>query len=274
MYTQFSFQVPEHEKESFLAAIVDLPFAAFEETDQGFISALEINQVDERLLSYLDEMQRSIPFAFHTDDLPQENWNAIWESSFEEILIDDFCQIRAPFHALNPMVRHHILIEPRMAFGTGHHETTRLVIRALQHLGMHQMSVCDFGSGTGILAILSDKMGAHQVHAIEHDRIAYANLVENIDLNDCSGIQARLGDNLSTIDLASIDCLLVNITRNVILHHLEHMVAVLSPQGQLITSGFLQKDSRAILGAATSLDLKLLDSYTENDWVCHRFERG
>ena len=273
MYTKFSFEVPEHRKEPFLAAMIDLPFAAFEETDQGFVSALEIQRVDEKLLSDLSEMQESIPFVFKTDVLPQENWNAIWEASFEEILIDDFCQIRAPFHPPNPMVRYQILIEPRMAFGTGHHETTRLVIRALQHQDLHRMRVCDFGAGTGILAILSNKMGAHQVYAIEHDPVAYDNLVENIDLNECNGIQTRLNGNLTALDAASIDLLLVNITRNVILEHLAAMVSILAPQGQLITSGFLQKDVTAIISGASSLGLKLQDSHAENDWVCLHFGR-
>ena len=150
---------------------------------------------------------------------------------FKEILIDDFCQIRAPFHTPNDRVNHQVLIEPRMAFGTGHHETTRLVIRALRNQTISQKTICDFGSGTGILAILSHKMRASEVVAIEHDPVAYENLIDNIELNDSASIKTILADGLDSIAPLSIDNLLVNITKNVILNHLPSMEAVLAPNG-------------------------------------------
>jgi len=274
MYTQFSFRVVEDLRSAFLAALESLPFEAFEETHDGFVTALKTGQVDDGLLAMLAEIKEHIPFEYHTQVLQYENWNAIWEASFKEILIDDFCQIRAPFHTPNDAVSYQIVIEPRMAFGTGHHETTRLVIRALRYQALQQKTICDFGSGTGILAILTSKMGASEVIAIEHDPVAYENLTDNIGLNDTASIQTILAGDLDSIAPLSIDTLLVNITKNVILKHLASMASVLGHSGHLITSGFLHKDKNTIAGAARALGLMLVSSFEENDWSCLHFRKS
>jgi ribosomal protein L11 methyltransferase len=205
------------------------------------------------------------------EELEDRNWNALWEASFQEIMIDQFCQIRAPFHPVRLDVDHSITIDPRMAFGTGHHETTRLVIRKMKVLTIKGKSVLDFGAGTGILAILAHKMGADQVIALESDTTAFSILEENILANDASAIRCSLKDSLVSQGIHQFDIVLANITRNVLLDHLAQIFRVLKLGGIGILSGFLASDRVLMKDAIEQLNGEIQLAEEENDWMALTF---
>ncbi len=271
MFTEFTFFIPSDHREIFIALMDGLPFDAFEETNEGYVSAIEKHLVDTQLLAHIGQLQQRIPFDFVMRDFENRNWNAIWEASFKEMLMDDFCQIRAPFHPIAQDVEHQIIIEPRMAFGTGHHETTRLMIRAMREMGLKNKDVCDFGSGTGILAILAKKMGARYVVAVERDAEAFENLKDNVQLNQTAEVVTLWNDHLEEMTTNAFDVFLVNITRNVILQLMPEISRVLSTNGDLVMSGFLIENKWEMMKIAGDHDLQLTGQYRENDWLSLHF---
>ena len=207
-----------------------------------------------------------IPFAIEVEELPDKNWNAVWEAGFSEIVIGDFCQIHAPFHKERTDVTHSIIIDPRMAFGTGHHETTRLVIKALQRLNVKEWSVLDFGSGTGVLAILAEKMGASEVIAVERDPMAFENLMENINVNQATQIRCVLSEKLDQFADTQFDLILANITRNVLIDNMSDIFRVMRLNSFVILSGFLKDDVGLMMDAVKKVGGEVISEYSENDW--------
>ena len=239
-----SFHIEPSKTEILLALLAGFPFDAFEEKSGMVITGIKKDLWNKNLERELASLSKEFNFKFEIDEVPEENWNAIWEASFKEVIIDDFCQIRAAFHLRSAVVTHSILIEPRMAFGTGHHETTRLMIRALS--GIEKMdSVVDFGAGSGLLAILAAKMGAQRIWAVECDQAAHTNLLENIEANGVQ-VTAHLSDNLNSFNDSNVQVVLANITRNVITDHAADLVRILRSPGSLIVSGFLARDRSTI----------------------------
>lgn len=225
---------------------------------------------------YLNSLKELVSFVYAVEKEEVKNWNALWEADFREIVIDHFCIIRAPFHRPAAEYEFEIIIEPRMAFGTGHHETTRLMMRSMQiwsRSGRPNAKVLDFGSGSGVLAILAAKMGASEITAIENDEHAFVNLKENIISNDQPAIVAHCKDNLLDTDSASVDLVLANITRNVLQEHAFELARILAKNGTLIVSGFLKKDHEVILDTFTEKGLTSVAFLEENDWIAHTFKR-
>ncbi|MBK8506239.1 MAG: 50S ribosomal protein L11 methyltransferase [Saprospiraceae bacterium] len=226
---------------------------------------------------YIDSLQEVVPFICSIEQDEEKNWNALWEADFKEIVIDDFCIIRAPFHHPNSQFPFEIVIEPRMAFGTGHHETTRLMMRSMQmwsYSGKSDAKVLDFGSGSGVLAILAGKMGAAEISAIENDEHAFVNLKENINYNDQPIISAHCKDHLREVDVASLDLVLANITRNVLQEHASDLARILAKNGALIVSGFLKKDHEVIVDTFNELGLISMSFLEENDWIAQTFQKN
>ena len=267
MHLKYTFFVDADRRDVLLALLQNLPFQAFEEVEDGLITGVDSEEVTDDFVEQLRSFQQIVAFDYVKQKMDDENWNAVWEATFREILIDDFCQIRAPFHPKRDDVSHTIMIEPRMAFGTGHHETTRLMIRAMRDLDICNLQVGDFGSGTGILAILALKLGAGGVKAIECDPVAFENLLENTILNHADAISCLLGDNLSSMEDEALDVLLVNITRNTLLHHLPEFARVLKVGGYLLLAGFLEHDMEVIVKRAHDYRFSLQNHYGENDWL-------
>lgn len=204
----------------------------------------------------------------HTrEEIQPVNWNAVWESNFEPVLIGTFCGIRAGFHPpFEQTLQHEIVITPKMSFGTGHHATTFSVIRLMQQLDLSGKKVFDFGTGTGILAILAKKMGAGETDAIDIDEWAVENSKENAMENQAADIRIWQADSLKDIT-GPYDIILANINRNILLQYMADMRRLLAPGGQLLLSGIMTQDEPAILESASLQGLVRRQQVEKDNWL-------
>ncbi len=271
---------PEAEREACLALLGQWPFYAFEETQEGWKAYVfrkeKPENMDAELRSFLSE--HAWKLTAEGLPLPEENWNARWEASFQPVRVGAFCGIRAAFHAsFEPPVLHELVIQPKMAFGTGHHETTYMMVELMQNLPLQGARVFDYGCGTGILAILTAKMGAAEVFAIDIEEAACENTLENAKLNQREGcgfkgkIKVQQGD-LSVLDERDFDLILANINRGVILASLPQMKELLKANGRLLVSGFLREDEKLMRSETQKAGFKLLRKAQKGAWLA--FELG
>lgn len=203
--------------------------------------------------------------------LEDQNWNALWESNFSPVEIDGHCRIRAPFHPSDIRFPLELIIEPRMAFGTGHHQTTTLMVRYLLQHPPKGLNVLDMGSGTGILAMVAKRLGADATVAIDNDEWAYRNTLDNNQLNDCNDIVVFLG-GAEAIPDTFFDLVLANINRNILLADMAVYCRHLAPGGKLVMSGFYQADLPAIEAEAEKNGLKLASHARIDEWTMAEFE--
>jgi ribosomal protein L11 methyltransferase len=249
--------------EILIAQLEQAGFEGFEERErelfafvkQGRFQSIELQEAITRLsVSYSERV------------VPPTNWNTEWEKNFEPVLVDNFCYVRAPFHPPVPGVQHDLLITPKMSFGTGHHATTWMVIHAMKDLEFSGKRVLDFGTGTGILAILAEKCGAELVLAIDNDEQCILNASENISDNQCDRIKLQKQDHIGDDPL--FDIILANINRNTILANLAGMRQHLTPQGVLVLSGLLEEDLEQ-LGDSAKIQGLISEQLEHRDhWVC------
>ncbi len=264
-YNKYTLTVNPKEQEWIIGHLGVLPFEAFEERTgeiDAYLSSAENHVLIDKALK---DLQSRYQFDIHREVVKNQNWNALWESNFHPIHIGNFCCVRAPFHPPDTSVRYEILIEPKMAFGTGHHETTYMMIQLMENLKYKEKIVLDYGCGTGILGILSSLMGALSVDAVDIDEWAVENSLENAERNNCTNLHIEKG----TIDLVagrSYDIILANINRNVILQTLSIMASLLKTGGQLLISGFLNSDRTQIVGEAEKTGLQITNMLTKGEW--------
>ena len=204
--------------------------------------------------------------AYSKTSVAPENWNKEWEKNFEPVTVDDFCAIRASFHSPIKEVDHEIVITPKMSFGTGHHATTWQMVKAMSKIDFPQAHVLDFGTGTGILAILAEKLGAKVIVAIDNDDWSIENAIENIQQNHCTKIQVRKRDSIT--ELGEFDIILANINKMVILGSLKEIKQHLKPQGVLIISGFLSSDFLDIENESIRNGFQFLSKNEKDSWLC------
>ena len=197
------------------------------------------------------------------------NWNTEWEKNFEPIMVNDTVSVRAPFHEKTDLP-YEIVIEPKMSFGTGHHETTHLMIQQLLSADLKDKTVLDMGSGTGILAIMAELRGAKSVDAIDIDDWCYENAMENAERNNCKKIRVFKGDAALLAD-KNYDVIIANINRNVLINDLPVYYKCLNKGGILLLSGFYREDIPFIKKAATGLGLKESDLLEKNNWISLKF---
>jgi ribosomal protein L11 methyltransferase len=244
------------------------PFEGFQE----FEDRIEAYIIDEDWRSLKDEILSAIAgVAVVTSEnvLPDINWNAEWEASFQPVQIENFCAIRASFHEAIPQVEHEIVIDPKMAFGTGHHETTELMIRRMRTLSIAHKSVLDLGCGTGILAILAARLGARQVTAIDNDLEAVQSAIENAAINSVP-VAPNLGV-AGDLDTAQFDLVLANINRNTLLEIMLDLRRILRDTGTLVLSGILLNDQDLIVQAANQQGFHLTEEESLGEWLCLQF---
>lgn len=196
------------------------------------------------------------------------DWNAEWEKHyFKPIVIDDLCAIHSSFHTDVPECRYDIVIDPKMAFGTGHHATTTLILRRLLSMDINGKKVVDMGTGTGILAILADMRGAARIDAIEIDEFACENARENLRLNHADRVELHLGDATTLAAIRDVDIFLANINRNIITSDLAAYADTLSPGASVILSGFYEEDIPVIMNVAEALGLRYADHSVLDRWA-------
>ena len=253
--------------------IAELGYAGFEsfvETPDGVIAYIQEGGHSESILEsiyILNSSEFEITYNFET--IEQTNWNAEWEKNFNPIVVGDQCAIRAPFH--DPFdVKYDIIIEPKMSFGTGHHETTHMMIEHVLASDFTKKSVLDMGCGTGLLAILAMKKGASRVEAIDIDNWCYLNSLENISRNDCDQITVLEGD-ASLLEGKRFDVIIANINRNILLNDLSTYVACLNKNASLFLSGFYDSDFELVQESCENLGLKFETKRTRNNWVALKF---
>lgn len=253
-----------------MAELSDLPFDSFV-TEDPFLKCYI--QTEQYRPSDVKTVLSGYPFAasFTAAPVQGQNWNKAWESSFQPIVVDGKVTIKAPFNTDVPRTRYNIWIDPQMAFGTGYHHTTFMMMQRMLAIPMRGLSVCDMGCGTAILAILSAKMGAGKVFAVDIDAVAAQSAWGNCRWNRVgTRVQVACGD-ASLLQLSSYDVLLANIHRNIILEDLPTYSRSLRRGGHLLLSGFYDADAAAISAAAVSVGLTPAGSSSREGWACLEF---
>ena len=246
-----------------------LGFESFEETDTGISAYIQDGDFDPNQITEIPIMNTSeFKIRYTLEKIPSSNWNAVWEQDFKPIVVDDTCAIRASFHQSFDLP-FEIIIDPKMSFGTGHHETTHMMVQMLLPLDIIGRRVLDMGAGTGVLAILASKKGASEVDAIDYDEWCYANCLENIASNEVQNVNVHLGS--SEHIKGPYHTVLANINRNVLLEQIPVYASALSEQGTLILSGFYERDIPYIEASALAHGLVLKEKIVKNDWVCLKF---
>lgn len=255
-------------QELLIARLSDAGYDGFEQEENNLKAFIPEAQYDP---SFLKALATEYPVAFTEQLIPEENWNAVWESNFQPVRIDDFTGIRAGFHPPMPEVKHEIIITPKMSFGTGHHATTSLMVQQMKDIDFTGSRVFDFGTGTGILAILAEMLGAMEILAADNDDWSILNAAENIQQNNCSRIKLVRADKPDAKEQFNI--ILANINKNVILEHLPALYSQLKPGGIILLSGLLVQDEADILSAMGHYLIKHINTKELNGWICLKFSR-
>lgn len=272
-YYACSFSNPENEnlKDMFIELLGNMGFDSFMDTDDGFEAYCQEPVLDETELNGVLQMEQFVNVKFLKKELIQDqDWNATWEASYEPVIINEFCRIRAPFHKVEGTYKYDLVIEPKMSFGTAHHETTSQIIELMLQSDFSGLNLLDMGSGTGVLAILAKKLGSATTVAIDNDEWAYRNALDNIRLNDENDIVVEFGDANSLND-RQFDIILANINRNILLRDMKEYVKCLVDGGKIFFSGFYEEDLVLIAKEAERLGLKYSNHVTKNNWTAAVF---
>lgn len=252
--------------EILVAELGEAGFESFTESESGLTAFIQKADWNPDILSNIQILQSDeVRFSMESEEIEQVNWNEEWEKNFSPIQVDGLVSVRAPFHE-NPGLEYDIVIEPKMSFGTGHHETTFLMIRHLLDMDLRGKSVLDMGCGTGILAIFSEMKGATDLDAIDIDPWCYENAMENVARNSCRHISVFEGD-ASLLKGKKYDVIIANINRNILLGDMERYTTSLNPGGTLLLSGFYSEDIEQIDACATRHGLRLDGQLEKNNWV-------
>ena len=272
IYIEYNFTVAPKEPGTEIL-IAELGFAGFEsfvENDNGVTAYVQKEEWNADILagiSILNSDEFSI--SFQKIEVAQTNWNAEWEKNFEAIQVDDLVSIRAPFHE-DKKLQYDIVIEPKMSFGTGHHETTHMMIQHLLELDLENKSTLDMGCGTGILAIFAEMKGAKPIDGIDIDNWCYLNSIENAERNKCKHISFYEGDS-SLLKTQKYDVIIANINRNILLADMKTYTDCLLENGVLLLSGFYKEDIPTIDAEVSKHGLQLQKTIERNNWVSLKY---
>ncbi len=253
-----------------MAELGELGFESFVETDTGALAYIKKEDSELLALDTLYVMQQpKVSINYRIKEIPQENWNAVWEENFDPIQVGKECVVRASFHK-KPEVRYDIVITPKMSFGTGHHETTHMMLQYVLNEDVKGKSVLDMGSGTGVLGILAAMKGAISVDAIDIDHWCYLNALENVARNNCHMVQVLEGD-IGLLKEQKYDLILANINRNILLSDIPVYASCLNRGGHLIVSGFYAEDLSMISQECQASRLKFENNSEKNNWVAAKY---
>ncbi len=256
---QINIEVTGEQQDILISQLSDAGADGFEQTDGSLIAYF-----NEGSFKNYEVNELLKEFHFTTQTIEEKNWNEIWEKNFQPVIVDNFCAIRAEFHEPIKNAEHEIIITPKMSFGTGHHATTYMMIEQMRKINFKNKTVLDFGTGTGILAILAEKLSASKIEAIDNDDWSIANAKENIERNECSRISIRLS---AQIPEEKFDIVLANINRNVILEYLPRLSNSLKENSYLLLSGLLVSDKPGVVEACSNVKLTFLELSERNNWM-------
>jgi len=249
-----------------VARLNEIEFEAFAEDEYGVKAYVKTHLLDkDAVKEILSEISDLTELSFSFSKVNKENWNAQWECNYSPVFINENCVIRANFHVDVPNLKYEIVINPKMSFGTGHHETTFLMMNEMFDLDFTDKSVLDIGSGTGILSILASKLGAHNIVGIDHEEWAFKNSNENVRLNNVDNINFIHGD-VNSIGNQKYDIVLANINRNTIINDMQEYVDRMNTSARILLSGFLSEDIPLILNKAEYFGLELVVLKNKNKW--------
>jgi ribosomal protein L11 methyltransferase len=257
--------VSTEQAEMLIALLSEAGFDGFEEEAnvlKAFVPAAQFQEGDVKDIA----VRMQVPFEML--EVAQRNWNEVWESSFEPVVVEDFVAVRAAFHESVRGVMHEIIITPKMSFGTGHHATTWLMMQEMRAIDFNGQTVLDFGTGTGVLAILAEKMGATSVTAIDNDEWSITNARENIERNEARSITLLNAGSAEVNERFGV--ILANINKNVILDNFGLIRQRLLPGGTLLLSGLLVADLADIREVAGQLGLRVLHHVEKHNWLLLR----
>ena len=253
-------------KDMMIAELADLGFDGFEETETGLFSYIDSAKFDAKVTAGLADLAAQHGASYTSNAIDKQNWNALWESNFEPVLVDDFVGVRANFHEpFNDQVEHDIIITPKMSFGTGHHGTTYSVMQLMRGIDFKGQSVFDFGTGTGLLAILAHKLGASYVLGVDNDDWCIENASENIVVNNTQSIEIEKVNDANLNKKFNI--IIANINKNIILDNLAFLADATVPGGVVLLSGLLVEDEAEIEAACAVLGWKHQETRTRNNWI-------
>lgn len=254
-----------------ITLLSEIGFDSFETNQAGFKAFIPQPEFNKTIIDELiNQYRETFKIEYKINEIKQQNWNALWESSFQPVNINNQCFIRAPFHPKPDNIKYDIIIEPKMSFGTGHHDTTRLMVEKILSLDIKNKSLLDVGCGTGVLAILGYMAGANPVEAIDIDDWCYENTIENIARNNVKNLAVYKG-NIQLLHNKSFHTILANINKNVLLSEMHNYSQLLEKNGNLIMSGFFKTDMDEINNFAEKNSLSLINSNTINQWAITHF---
>lgn len=262
----------DYQQDLLINALGEIGFDTFEELDFGFKAYIPVDDFNQELLDETLSVYHNIfTFSYDIMLIPQKNWNEVWESNFEPIEIGNQIFVRATFHQARPEFSYEIVIDPKMAFGTGHHQTTSMMLQLMLENDFAGKKVLDMGCGTGILAIMASKLDAAEITAIDYDPVCYESTIENANLNNIENITALCGSKEAIPD-ESFDIILANINRNILIDQMERYSEVLKADGEIYFSGFYESpDLDIIIDEAGKFGLKYITHKKEKDWVAAKF---
>jgi ribosomal protein L11 methyltransferase len=259
-----------------MTELADLGYESFVETEEGILAYAKVQDIDSAnpckgsSIELLDK-------KFHADVavkiIPQQNWNAVWESDFHPVFVEDQLTILAPFHDVKEAKGMLVWIEPKMSFGTGHHQTTWMMSKALLELPNVPNKVLDMGTGTGVLAIIAEKQGAREIVAVDIEDWSVENTQENAARNRCTHIQTYCGD-VDVLEGKNFELILANINKNVLKAHMSSYANMLLPAGKLIISGFFETDADELILVAQQYGLKHSGTLSRETWAALTFDKN
>jgi len=271
-YIGYTFEVAPKEPgtEILIAQLGFANFESFVENENRVTAYIQEDDWSDDILENIQILNSNeFEISYVKEVIEQTNWNSEWEKNFNQIQVDDLVSIRAPFHE-NPNLKYDIVIEPKMSFGTGHHETTHMMVQQLLDLDLTGKKVLDMGCGTGILAIFAEMKGANPIDAIDIDNWCYLNSVENVERNNCSKISVFEGDEALLKD-KNYDVIIANINRNILLNDMESYMNCLNENGIILFSGFYKEDIPIIDSEVSKYGLKLDRTIERNNWVSLKY---
>lgn len=265
----------EHWSDILIAYLAEQQFESFVEENPFLLAYIPEEMYNgaalQDLLAQVQQEEGCIK-GFDIKLLEQQNWNATWEAQFEPVYVGEQLRIVAPFHELAAFPGMEITILPKMSFGTGHHQTTHLICQTMFDLDFKDKMVLDMGSGTGVLAILAEKLGAKYIRAVEIEAWSAENITENMELNQSSAIEAIHG-GIESIGSAPFDIILANINKNVLLAQISQYAEVLKPNGLLLLSGFFVTDAPDLISAAAAHQLQHQQTLDRENWAVLQFKK-